>query len=209
MAATPDALLHRLVDPLCTRLGRDGQQLLFPWFLGDFILFAFLNRSFLLGITGTLLATLVLALVANFVGTIGGAAVVAGTVHTHTDGLLDSLNADGLLCWCRNPLMRLESQSIFGEESTGSLLLENTAIEFTGDGGRRSISSRGGFRNGHGTGLMLAKKSAIPDGELTQQPRASLPLPSLPRWARGRPRGQAWKARWGWTRHCSCSTCPS
>jgi hypothetical protein len=122
----------------------------------------------------------VLALVADFVGTIGGAAVVAGTVHTHTDGLLDSLNVERLLCWCRDPLMRLQSQSIFGKKSTSSLLLKSTAIEFTGDSGGRSISSRGGFRNGHRAGLMLAKQSAIHDGELTQQPRASLPLPSPP-----------------------------
>ena len=133
VTATPHALLHGLIDPLCARLGRDSQELLFLWLLSPFRLFALLNCWLLLGITRTLLATLVLALVADFVGAICCAAVVAGTVHTHADGLLYSLNVDGLY-WRGYPLMRLESQSIFGKESTGSLLLEGTAVEFTNDG---------------------------------------------------------------------------
>jgi hypothetical protein len=156
-----------LIDPLCVRLGRDSQELLFLWLLSAFRLFALLNCWLLLGITRTLLAALVLALVADFVGAVYSAAVVAGTVHTHTDGLLDSLNVDGL-CWCRDPIMRLERQSIFGEENTGSLLLESTAVEFMSDGWGRSISSWGRFQRGHGTGFMLAKQCTIHYGELTQ-----------------------------------------
>lgn len=142
VTGTPDALPRRLVNPLVAGLSDSQELLLLLGLLSTFFLFAFLDRGLLLGVSRTLLATFVLALVAELVGAIGGATVVAGAVHTHADGLLDSLDVDrggrG-----RDPLMRLEGQSIFGEQGAGSLLLESTTVEFLRGSGSSSISGCG------------------------------------------------------------------
>lgn len=74
----------------------------------------------------TLLATSVLALLANTVRSKGGLATVALAVDTHTDGLFHTL--DVLIGSAgSNPFVRFKGQAVFGEESTSTLLLSSTA----------------------------------------------------------------------------------
>lgn len=86
-------------------------------------------------VAGALFATRVLALLANTVRTEGGLAAVAGTVNTHTDWLLNTLNvfvgdARG------DPFVGLESQAVLGKEGASTLLLSSIArIRSLTDGG--------------------------------------------------------------------------
>lgn len=85
------------------------------------------SLTLLLGrVARTLLATSVLALLANTVRSKGGLATVALAVDTHTDGLLHTL--DVLIGSAgSNPFVRFKGQAVFGEESTSTLLLSSTA----------------------------------------------------------------------------------
>lgn len=142
VAGAADALRSLLVDQLATRLGLEGEKLLLLLLgfggVGGSIGFGGLGQLFggrlLLGVAGALFAALVLAVGADLVGAVGGSAVVAGAVDAHADGLLDSLDADGL-GGGGDPFVRLEGQTIFGEECAGSLVLESTAVQFLGDDG--------------------------------------------------------------------------
>jgi hypothetical protein len=161
VAGPPHALLGRLVDPLLAVPRLDGQELL-P-LLRRLALalvpgLALLDRRLLLGIAGALFAALVLAVGAGLVGAKRRAAVVAVSVDTHPDGLLNALHADGLRGG-RNPLVRLQGQSILGEQGARAFLLEGAAVEFLrdgdsgdGDGGDgRDGCGRGGRSSGGAT----------------------------------------------------------
>ena len=114
VAGAPDPLLDRMVDSLFASFGGNRQELLLLRLVGPFRLFALLDGRLLLGIAGALLAALVLTLGADFVGAISRVAVVAGAMHTHADGLLNSLDTDGLGRG-GDPLVGLEREAIFGE----------------------------------------------------------------------------------------------
>ena len=114
MAGAPDPLLDRMVDSLFASFGGNRQELLLLRLVGPFRLFTLLDGRLLLGIAGALLAALVLTLGADFVGAISRVAVVAGAMHTHADGLLNSLDTDGLGRG-GDPLVGLECEAIFGE----------------------------------------------------------------------------------------------
>ena len=91
------------------------------------------SRSFLaLCVLGTLgweagafLATIMGTVVADFLGTEGGLAAVALTVDSHADLLLYSLcvASSG-----RGPLAWFESESVLGEESASSFLLDSVVL---------------------------------------------------------------------------------
>lgn len=80
--------------------------------------------------TGTLLAADVLAVDADLVGAKGGLAAVAATTDPHADGTIDPL--DGHVGG-RLPFTGVESEAVFGEESTSPVLLNGTPV---GDHGR-------------------------------------------------------------------------
>ena len=114
MAGAPDPLLDRMVDSFFASFGSNGQKLLLLRLVRPFRLFTLLDGGLLLGIAGALLTALVLALGADFVGAISRVAVVAGAMHTHADGLLNSLDTNGLGRG-GDPLMGLEREAIFGK----------------------------------------------------------------------------------------------
>lgn len=99
MASAADTLLDLAVDSFLAVLGGHGQcLLLLLGCLGGFLLLllSLVGRRPALGEARALLAALVLALGTHLVGTVLGAAVVAGAVHTHTDGPFNPLDADGM-----------------------------------------------------------------------------------------------------------------
>lgn len=152
VAGASNALLRDLVDSFFAILGGDSQQLLlFLRRLVSLLLLAFLARRSLFGIARTLLAALVLALGAHFVGSISGSTVMAGAVHTHADRPLDTLHTDGL-SRSSDPFVRLEGQSILGKEGAGAFLLESGAVELLGDGSGSSRSRSWGWSRGSGGG---------------------------------------------------------
>lgn len=128
VAGAPDSLGSRLVCEFIAMPGGDGQDLLLLRLLNSLRLLALLPGCLLLGIPRALLATLVLALQAHLLVSIEGTTAVAASVHTHTDGLLYTRDQRSR-SRCSNPLMRLESQSILGEQSTSTLLLHSIAVE--------------------------------------------------------------------------------
>ena len=133
MAGAPDSLCGRLVRKLVAMPGGESQDLLLLLgLLNSLLLLGFLAGCLLLGVPGALLAALVLALHAHLFVSIEGTAAVAASVHAHTDGLLHTRD-QGSRSRCSDPLMRLESQSIFGKQSTGTLLLHGIAIESWGE----------------------------------------------------------------------------
>lgn len=142
VTAASDTLLDGLVDSLFAVLAGDGQDvLLFLLDRVDIFLFLLLGGGLLLGEPRALGAALVLTLGTDLVGAKASIAVVAVAVHTHADGPLNSLDADGLRRG-RDPLMRLQGESVLGEEGASSFLLESGAIEFLGDRNGRSRHSR-------------------------------------------------------------------
>lgn len=89
-------LLRRLVGQFLPFPGGHSEHaLLLRQGLCSCRLLCLVRRTLPLGVAGTLLAALVLALCTHLVGTVGGPAAVAGAVDTHADGLLDTLNVDG------------------------------------------------------------------------------------------------------------------
>lgn len=155
VARTTDSLLDGLIDSLVSGLGSDGQDFLLLGPLQTLIIaflgLALVGRGLLLGVTWALLATLMLALEADLLGTERGSAVVALAMDAHTDGLLDALNHGGI-GGSSKPLMRLEGQAIFGEEETGTLLLEGTAIDLVNSDSRWRGDASGGGDGGFGSG---------------------------------------------------------
>lgn len=155
VAGATDALARVLVDQLAARLGFQGEELLLLRLdlggggIGLGLLF---GRRLLLGVAGALLAALVLAVGADLVGAVCGAAVVAGAVHAHADGLLNPLHADGLLRG-GDPFVRLQGQAVLGEEGAGSLLLESAAVQLLVDDGLGIGLTTGGGRSGFRLGL--------------------------------------------------------
>ena len=146
MAAAPDSLRRRLVCKLVAGPGGDSQDLLLLGLLNSLVLLAPLSGRLFLGVSGALLAALVLALHAHLHVTIEGTAAMAASVHAHTDGLLNARHQWGR-SRCSNPFMRLESQSIFGEECAGTLLLHDVPVKDWSelDGrGCRSLDAGGG-----------------------------------------------------------------
>lgn len=91
--------------------------------LGLLLLLLLLLRGLALGrrVTGTLLATSVLAVDADLVGSEGGLAPVAGASDTHANGLVHTL--DGHVAG-RFPLAGFEGKAIFGEQGPGLFLLK-------------------------------------------------------------------------------------
>lgn len=136
VAGAADALLSGLIDELSARLRGESEYPSLLGLLRGFLLFALLGGTLLLRIARALLAALVLAFGAYLVSTIGGAAAMAGAVHTHANGLLDALHADGL-GGRRDPLVGLQGQAILCKQGTSALLLEGTAVELPGDWCRR------------------------------------------------------------------------
>ena len=128
MAGPSNALLGVLINQFVSGLRSNGKHAFFLWLRRSFRLFTFFGRRPLLRIARTLLAPLVLAPSADLICTIGHSTMMAGAVDTHANGLLDTLNVGGL-GGRRNPFVRLQCQSIFGKESSGSFLLESAAIE--------------------------------------------------------------------------------
>ena len=90
MAGAADALCGGLVGKLLPVAGGHGQELLLPGLLGVLLGCSLLGRRLLLGVLGALLAASVLALHTHLVVAVEGAALVAASVHTHADGLLDT-----------------------------------------------------------------------------------------------------------------------
>ena len=127
VAGASDSLCHRLVYEVVALPGGDSQDLFLLGLLKSLFVLGLLAGRLLLWVSRALLAALVLALHAHFLVSIKGTAAVAASVHAHTDGLLDA-GDQGSRSECSNPLMRLESQSILGEECAGTLLLHSTAV---------------------------------------------------------------------------------
>jgi hypothetical protein len=157
VAAAADTLLHMAVDPLVAGLIDDRQVVLrLLRNLGNLLLLlllSLLSGRAELGIARTLLAALVLALGADLGGAVAGAAMVAGAMHAHANGLLHALHANRLGRG-RDPFMRLQSESILGKQGAGTLLLESSAIERLGHG-----SGLGGF------GLLLFGRCGTDTGQ--------------------------------------------
>lgn len=144
VAGASDSLRRRLVCPLVARPGGDGQDFLLLGLLNSLFLDALLSGRLLLGVSGALLAALVLALQAHFVVSIESTTAVAAAVDAHTDGLLDTRHQRSGSRGS-NPLMGLEGQSVFGEQRTGTLLLHGIAVEDWGvDDGRRGLGAGSG-----------------------------------------------------------------
>ena len=135
VAGAPNALLGGLVDQLVASACRDGQDAPLLGLLHSLFLL-FLGQVALLRVAGALLAALVLALRADLLWPVQGAAVVAAAMHTHADRLLDTLDG-GHRGWRGDPFVRLESEAVLCEESAGTLLLHCAAVQLLGDGGSR------------------------------------------------------------------------
>jgi hypothetical protein len=90
VAGAPHSLCCRLVCQLVARPGGEGQDLLSLGLLSSFCLFPLVAWRLLLGVPGTLLAALVLALHAYFVVAIEGSAAVTAAVDTHANGLFNT-----------------------------------------------------------------------------------------------------------------------
>jgi hypothetical protein len=132
VAGAPDSLCGRLVRKLVAMPGGDSQDLLLLLgLLNSLLLLNFLTGCLLLGVPRALLAALVLALHAHLFVSIEGATAVAASVHAHTDGLLHTRD-QGSRSRRSDPLMRLKSQSVFGKQSAGTLLLHGIAVECWG-----------------------------------------------------------------------------
>lgn len=135
VAGAADALCGGLVRELLAVASGHGQELLLPGLLGILLcclLLLLARRRLLLGIPGALLAAPVLALHTHLVVAVEGAALVAASMHAHTDGLLDTgdQRAGGR---GDDELVRLEGQAVLGEEGAGALALHGIAVE---DGSR-------------------------------------------------------------------------
>lgn len=148
VARAADSLLDGLIDPLFSGFGGYGQKLLL--LLGSLetlpltiLALALLGSGLLLGVAGALLATLVLALSADLFSSEGGSTVVALAVDAHADRPLNTLDTDGL-GRSGKPFVRLEGQSVLGEEKAGTLLLQGAAVDLVGsnDGRRGSGGGR-------------------------------------------------------------------
>lgn len=133
MTVTSDALSRGLVYQLVAATSPDGEHSLSLGLLHTIFLGLLLLRRLLLGETRTLLAPLVLALQAHFVGAVKGSAAVAAAMDTHTDRFLDTLDG-GLWSWCSDPLVRLKSEAVLGEQGAGSFLLHGVAIHLLSNG---------------------------------------------------------------------------
>lgn len=154
VAAAADALLDMAIDPLVAGLVGHGQEALllasFGGLLGLLLLLqlGLLGRRPILRVAGTLLAALVVALGADLVSTVAGAAVMAAAVDAHADGLLDALDGDGLGRG-RDPFVGFQSETIFGKQGTSTFLLKGSAVHLLGLGSdRRSESWLGGVMSG-------------------------------------------------------------
>lgn len=138
MAATADTLLGMAIDPLVAGLVGHGQvALLLASFGGLLLLLGLFSRRLPLREARTLLAALVVALDADLCGAVAGAAMVAGAVDAHTNGLLDALDADGLGRG-RDPFVRFQGETVLGEQGTSTFLLKGSAIDLLGNGNGRS-----------------------------------------------------------------------
>lgn len=134
VARASDALCGRLVCQLVTRSRGDGEDLLPLGLVGGVLCLQLLFWGLLPRVPRTLLAPLVVAVQAHLVRAIEGAAHVAAAVHSHADGLLDTLHR-GYGAGRSNPFMGLEGEAVLGEERAGAFLLHGAAVEHFGDWG--------------------------------------------------------------------------
>src|SRR5690242_13444675 len=195
VAGAAHSLGGGLVGELVAVACGDGEELLLPGRVDGVLLLVLdlglVGGRLLLGVAGTVLAALVLALHAHFVVAIQGAAEVAAAVDAHADGLLDT-GDHGSRGSSSEPLVRLERQSVLGEQGAGSLLLHGSAVN--GWGGLDRCECGCGCRGmdaGGGRGISRTAMDTISRGEwelervrdeLTQRQRQRQQQRQASRW---------------------------
>lgn len=164
VAGAAHSLGGGVVGEVVAVAGGDGEELLLPGgvdgVLDVDLVLGLVGGRLLLGVAGTVLAALVLALHAHLVVAIEGAAEVAAAVDAHADGLLDTggqrrRGSGG------EPLVRLERQSVFGEQGAGALLLHGSAVDGWGGLDRGGC---GGMDAGGGRGISRTATGTISRG---------------------------------------------
>jgi hypothetical protein len=127
VADAPDSLCCWLVCKLVAVSGGECESLLLPGLLSCLFLLLLTSRL-LLGVSWALFAALVLTLHADPVVTVECTAFVAASVHSHANGLLYAWYRRSRST-CHEQVARLESQSVPGEESAGTLQLHGIAMD--------------------------------------------------------------------------------
>jgi hypothetical protein len=114
VAGASDPLFGWLIREFIASSGRDGQNSLLLRLLISHLLLLFLHDLLLLRKTGTLLASFMLTLQANFFRPVDCSTVVTVAMNAHADRLLDALHGGH---WSRrsNPFVRVEGETVFCE----------------------------------------------------------------------------------------------